>query len=337
MISDSYNTIPGNPANTDVVNGDLPGIGNPYSNTTPVQVLQDYPSGRRSDEGRAMLQIVHDIAPKAQLGFRTGFISAGDFAQGIRQFQQNNYNVIVDDVTYITEPFFTDGTVAQAVNDVVAQGVSYFSAAGNYGNTSYQSSFNSVPAPAGFVGTAHNFNNAGGTDIYQSISLTPGTYTIVLQWQDDVYSLGQSPTGTVNDLDQYLVKPDGSLIGFNRNNLGGDPIEVLPFTVTANTLADLMIIRAAGNTAVNFKYVVFRGNVTINEYNTGQSTIVGQANSAGAMTVGAIRYNKTPAFGGTSPYSTETFSSLGGTPINGVIRNKPDFYSTRRSKYYSQF
>jgi len=182
-----------------------------------------------------------------------------------------------------------------------------------------------VAAPAGFAGTAHNFNNAGGTDIYQSISLTPGTYTIVLQWQDDVYSLGQSTIGTVNDLDQYLVKPDGSIIGFNRNNLGGDPIEVLPFTVTANTLADLMIIRAAGNTPVNFKYVVFRGSVTINEYNTGQSTIVGQANAAGAMAVGAIRYNRTPAFGGTSPYTTETSSSLGGTPINGVVRNKPDF------------
>ncbi|MDQ6903159.1 MAG: S8 family serine peptidase, partial [Bacteroidota bacterium] len=327
VISDSYNTIPGNPAGTDVANGDLPGIGNPYSNTAPVEVLQDYPFGRRTDEGRAMLQIVHDIAPKAQLGFRTGFVSAGDFAQGIRQFQQNNYNVIVDDVTYITEPFFTDGTVAQAVNDVVSKGVSYFAAAGNYGNTSYQSTFNSVPAPPGITGTAHNFNNTGGTDIYQSVSLKPGTYTIVLQWQDDVYSLGQSVMGTVNDLDLYLVKPDGSSIGFNRNNIGGDPIEILPFTVTANTLADFMVVRASGNTAVNFKYVVFRGDLTINEYNTGQSTIVGQANAAGAMTVGAIRYNQTPAFGGTAPFNTETFSSSGGTPVNGVMRNKPDFTS----------
>ncbi len=86
-----------------------------------------------------MLQIVHDIAPKATLGFRTGFISAGDFAQGIRELKQNNYNVIVDDVTYITEPFLQDGVVAQAVDEVTSQGVSYFSAAGNYGNSSYQS------------------------------------------------------------------------------------------------------------------------------------------------------------------------------------------------------
>ena len=33
----------------------------------PVQVLRDYPYSRLSDEGRAMVQIVHDIAPKRTL------------------------------------------------------------------------------------------------------------------------------------------------------------------------------------------------------------------------------------------------------------------------------
>ena len=49
---------------------------------------QDYPFtifGGGSDEGRAMLQIVHDVAPKATLAFRTGFISESDFAHGVRQ------------------------------------------------------------------------------------------------------------------------------------------------------------------------------------------------------------------------------------------------------------
>ncbi len=39
--------------------------------------------------------------------------------------------MIVDDVSYFEEPFFQDGPVAVAINDVVASGVSYFSAAGN--------------------------------------------------------------------------------------------------------------------------------------------------------------------------------------------------------------
>ncbi len=178
-----------------LVNGMLPGApDNPDSNYIPVNVLKDYPGGG-SDEGRAMLQVVHGIAPKARLDFRTGFISPGDFAQGILQLQKDSCNIIVDDVTYITEPFFTDGVVAQAANYVVSQGVSYFSAAGNNGTSAFGSTFKATTAPAGISGQAHDF---GGGRFYQPISLSlptgstaPETYTIVLQWQDSVYSLGR--------------------------------------------------------------------------------------------------------------------------------------------------
>ena len=132
------------------------------------------------------------LRQKHSLHFRTGFISAGDFAQGIRALKDDGCNVIVDDVTYITEPFFKDGVVSQAVDEVTGDGVSYFTAAGNYGNQSYQSAFHPVPAPAGLAGFAHNFSSG---DIYQSLSLPAGTYTIVLQWDDSVYSLNPASGG----------------------------------------------------------------------------------------------------------------------------------------------
>ncbi len=322
VLSNSYNTIPGNPALTDVLNGDLPGIQNP-DDPVPVDVLRDYPYGQATDEGRAMLQIVHDVAPKAQLAFRTGFISAGDFAQGIRALKDDSCKVIVDDVTYITEPFFKDGVVAQAVDEVTGDGVSYFTAAGNYGNKSYANAFNPVAAPNGLTGFAHNF---GGGDIYQSLSLPAGTYTIVLQWDDSTYSLNPASGGAKNDLDIYLTDNSGNILfGFNRNNLGGDPVEVMPFTVASSSQANIMIIKNAGpNQNVNFKYIIFRGEGVINEYNTGTSTIVAQANAQGAMTVGAVLYSNTPAYG-VNPPTIASFSSIGGTPVNGVVRNKPDF------------
>jgi Subtilase family/MBG domain (YGX type)/Secretion system C-terminal sorting domain len=312
VLSDSYNTVLGNNAATDIANGDLP---------STIQVIKEFPLGRRTDEGRAMLQIVSDVAPGADLAFRTGFISAGDFSQGIRELQQAGCDVIVDDITYITEPFFEDGTVAQAVDEVAALGVSYFSAAGNYGNKSFQSVFNPTAAPGTISGSAHDF---GGGDVFQSVSLSPGNYTIVMQWQDSIYSLGQTATGTSNDLDIYLTDNNGvTLFGFNRDNRGADPLEVLPFTVTGNTTTNILIVRAHGTTNVNFKYVVFRGELTINEYNSGTSTIVGQANAAGAIAVGAVLYTNTPPFG-VNPPTIASFSSTGGTPVNGVTRQKPE-------------
>lgn len=319
VLSDSYNTKLGNPAADDVQRKDLPGVTNP-DHPNPVQVLQDYPFGTRSDEGRAMLQIVHDIAPGADLAFRTGFLGAIDFANGIRALEQAGCDVIVDDISYISEPFFRDGVVAQAVDQVKALGVTYVSAAGNFGNKSWQGTFAPVAAPAGVVGQAHNFSNTGGTDILQSITLYQGEYTVVLQWDD-----GTPGTTTNSDYDIYLANNNGNtLFGFNRVNLGGEPVEVLPFVVTADSVqSNIVIVRETGTGNALLKYVVYRGTLKINEYGgLTASTITGQANAAGALAVGAVLYTNTPEYGGIP--TAASFSSRGGTPVNGTSRNKPD-------------
>ena len=81
----------------------------------------------------------------------------------------------------------------------------------------------------------HKFGSTTA-DIYQSVNFKPGSYTIVLQWDNDFYSLG-SGTGVQTDLDLYIVGANGyTLFGFNRSNLSGDPFEVCPFTVTEETV-----------------------------------------------------------------------------------------------------
>lgn len=320
VLSDSYNTIAGNPAADDVQRKDLPGVTNP-DHPTPVQVLQDFPLGTRTDEGRAMLQIVHDIAPGAELAFRTGFLGPVDFAKGIRDLKDAGCDVIVDDITYISEPFFRDGVVAQAVDEVKAQGVSYFTAAGNFGTKSWQGTFAPVAAPAGVVGQAHDFDPGAGTDIYQSIMLYEGDYTVVFQWDD-----GTPGSATSSDFDIYLANTNGNtLFGFNRMNIGGDAFEVLPFVVTADSvLSNIVIVRESGTGSATLKYVVYRGQWKVNEHGGfTASTITGQANAAGAMAVGAVLYTNTPEFGVSTP-TPASFSSRGGTPVNGISRFKPD-------------
>src|ERR1700722_1237689 len=135
----------------DMATGDLPTSVNVIEEATcmdygaPVQL----PFG---DEGRAMMQIVHDVAPGASLAFYTAENSEADFASGITQLENAGAKVIVDDVGYFDEPFFQDGLVAQSINAVVANGVAYFSSAGNngvlgYNNNSPNFSFVSTSSP----------------------------------------------------------------------------------------------------------------------------------------------------------------------------------------------
>ncbi len=132
ILSDSYDRdlFAVTHAADDLLSGDLPGPGSPCGSGTPVAVLDDTESGGE-DEGRGMAQIVHDLAPGASLSFATAFTSELGFASNIRALAAAGAEVVVDDVGYFQEPFFQDGPVAVAINDVVAGGASYFSAAGN--------------------------------------------------------------------------------------------------------------------------------------------------------------------------------------------------------------
>ena len=142
VMSNSFDTatsLGGNTTSTsaadDVASGDLPGAGNPDGYTTPVAPILDdtAPNDGQTDEGRAMCQIVHDVAPGAALAFATANPDETTFAQHILDLQTAGCNVIVDDVLYFDEPMFSDGIVAQAVDTVSTTGnkAMYFSSAGN--------------------------------------------------------------------------------------------------------------------------------------------------------------------------------------------------------------
>ena len=128
--------------------GDLPPTCSSLSPPATEQCVNVVPGQAGSaDEGTAMLEVIHDIAPAAQLVFATANPTITQFAANILALR-NVYNcdIIVDDVGYFAESVFQDGQgplvvspnnagiVTQAVNDVVASGALYFSSAANSGN-----------------------------------------------------------------------------------------------------------------------------------------------------------------------------------------------------------
>ncbi|MTI38399.1 MBG domain-containing protein [Fulvivirga lutimaris] len=324
VISDSYDAQ-GNLAATVVANGDLPGSEQSGS-LIPVDVLKD--NVRGSNEGLGMLEIIHDVAPKAQLGFRTGFLSSNDMARGIVEMVNDDYDVIVDDITYLSEPFAPTGQISQAVDYAAANGVHYLTSAGNFGDRSVGYSFSTSAAdlPYPFLAdnaVAHEFSSG---DYLQQISLMPGIYVIEMQWEDLFYSQGDA-SGAAHDLDIWIMSQTGNLLySGNRLNRGEDPIEIIAFKINEPTVVNVLITGDNIPEGLNFQYVVLRGNNwTFNEYYNPASTVVGHASSSSLSSVGAIFYGYTPAYtDDASLWEANPTSSRGGNLL-GTSLAKPDF------------
>lgn len=330
VISDSFDAF--GDAKVDVASGDLPGKGNPLGYQKPVRVLQDLKSG--SDEGRAMLQIITDIAPGAELLFHTADAANGiteqSFSKAVRALARAGADIIVDDVGFATT-FFQDGLAAQTVTQVTNQGVAYFSAIGNDSNRSYESTFR--PSTTfqfrGNTYEAHDFNSGDGIDLFQDVVL-PGGSAIqpLLGWDQAVGKIS-------SDLELFLVS-NAQLPDSNETNVlavsltqfsGGveQPLEQLFYEVSSSQTAYLVIARKVdpANPTTQIKWISTANNAdnsVVYEYvngsttDTGSSTVYGQPNAKGAIAVGAVQVNKTPLFG-VNPPVLDDFSSRGGTII----------------------
>jgi hypothetical protein len=333
ILSDSINRVGGGLA-ASVATGDLPGPGNPLGNTTPVEVLQDFRGDPMyfdsSDEGRAMAEIIHDLAPGAKLAFHTAFDGQLDFAQGIRELARAGAKVIVDDVAYFDEPFFQDGIIAQAIEEVTSQyGVTYITAAGNDHGSFYAGMFRDDGAAAS--GSWHNFDASGGVDLRLRLTVPAGAYLggqVILQWSDPWYTRD----GVTNDFDLYAYNvSDGSLAGSatTRNLQTQQPTETMIWggSPHAVTTYDIGIKRVAGSGPVEFKLWAVGG--AMQEYNDGPA-IVGHAMAQGAISVGAVPFydpDQIESFSSHGP-ATVYFDAQGNRLPIPEIRGKPDLVAT---------
>ena len=303
ILSDSFNVLGG--AATDMADGDLP---------ANVQVLEEGPAGSH-DEGRAMAELVHQIAPGAQILFHTATNGAADFAAGIASLVAAGCNVIVDDVAYLNEPFFQEGGIVQtAVANAVAAGASYFTAAGNEGTDYIQQGFAPLHLvlpglPAGAA--VQNFGSIAAPRPWLDVTIPPGAQGIFdLQW-DQTYAAAAGSLGLA------LFDANGNLVASAAADVaGGAPDQILSFTNTgANTDAAgsfrLVLYMNGGSTPPGlFKIVAFGGGTIVDPAaGSGSGSVIGHEMMPGANTVGAMAWSAAPRFGGSN--TPEGYSSVG--------------------------
>jgi hypothetical protein len=223
VISDGIASIAA-PAAT----GDIP------STTTGLPRVELCPlNDNAGDEGTAMLEIVHDVAPDAALAFCPAFGDTGQ--QGLadavtwlatQAFGGKGADVIVDDVGYLTEPFFQDGVIAQAVDAAVAGGVSYFSSAGNSADAHYEHVYTDIVPGDDFIYPydTHDFGTVAGVGPdpgWDGVVAGNGNFfAAFMQWNDPF-------GGSANDYDIYLFDADGDLAGDPASDfpIGGSGVD----------------------------------------------------------------------------------------------------------------
>lgn len=195
------------------------------------------------DEGTAMLEIVHDLAPGAVKLFSGGFDGRFAFINSVRCLTAAGAQVIVDDLGFYDEPYFEDGPIADAVRTAVEAGISYHSAAGNDAQRAYLDDLR--PDVDGF----HDFDPGEAVDLINGFQVgARQSVSCFLQWNDP---FGRSS----NDYDLFLVDPAmGSVLASSQDGQSGtqDPLEIVDFTNPSSSLRQvgLQVQRLSGENRV---------------------------------------------------------------------------------------
>ncbi len=343
ILSVSFNNLGG--ADYDIAHGTLP---------DRVQVLHDNLASNESDEGRAMAQLVHAIAPAAELSFSAGWDSSlpktpqnllvtwqDQFAKRIGELVEAGCTIIVDDLGIPLEPWFQDGPISRAIDEAVRRGTTYFVSASNDSNFSYESTFHPVAPPAellnhqDFAGRSlqfHDFDPGDAVEVFQRITLPSGAKLdepFVIQWDQ--------PWGQNNStVEAWFFDQNKTPIGKAVSD-PAYPAAIRLFVETPNPAGGTNLPAIGSDFYLAFTHVLdgseppgflkwiasLDGPGTLNgtrengsvEFTTfGAGTAVGHFNSLLGASVGAAPYWETPAYGEATPQLT-AFSSWGGTPI----------------------
>jgi hypothetical protein len=273
-----------------------------------LQILKD----GLGDEGTAMLEIIHDLAPGARLFFHTCGDNLLAFNKAVTALAEAGCHVIVDDIGWIREPFFEDGIIAAHVAAVLATyDLVYVSAAGNAAQSHYQGWYYEQEGKAGW----HDFSHASSDfqDLY--LRLEPGGRSrVVLQWDDRFGASG-------NDYDLYAIDLKTGTIAGRSNRVqegAGDPVEWVTVTNYSTLPRDyaVMVNKYQGD-GRELELYIYGGSVDERNITPGDS-IFGHPAVPGVVAVGALN----------APAGTIAFySSLGPVTIrhpSPELRAKPD-------------
>lgn len=284
----------------------------------------------RGQEGTVMIEIVHDLAPGAQISF-AAVTTDLDHIAAVNHYARY-VDIIVDDVSYA---FPADQRSDVSLNTTRALEHPnwplrlYVTAAGNWAESHWAGAWRAgvdgaelgLPQP----GTVHQFNGATGAEtLYgagNGFRIEPGDHIRLALFWDDHW--GRS----INDYDLYLMSGVGTMLASSETRQGIGvlnhyPREHLEYEHAGDAITVFVVIQNHSDDAapVNFDLFAFHvAGVQLRlHHRTAEGSILAQSDADGALTVGAVNVGQQMV----APYSSR------GPTVNGV--RKPDITAVDR-------
>jgi PKD repeat protein len=261
--------------------------------------------------GTAVAEIVHDIAPDAQL-YLIKIGNEVDLDNAVTYCIQQGVDIINHSLGWYNTNFYDgSGTICDIARRATSAGILWVQAAGNDAQKHWEGSFTDTNSD-GWLDTELTFSANSGDPIL-----------LYLTWD--------GWPQTADDYDLYLYGPGGTLIASSTKTQGGteEPTERVSTTASASGTYRVRIQLASGSARKLELFSLYH------ELSPGvtSSSIPAPGNLADALTVGAVDW-RSYTTGPVEPYSSRGPTNDGRTKPDLVA---PDNVTTGVLPYYAPF
>ncbi|MGW6282887.1 S8 family serine peptidase [Kribbella sp. NPDC055071] len=220
-----------------------------------VQVVQRA-SSYDDDEGTAMMEIIHDIAPGAKLAFASTQDTTAQYVQAFHDLAAAGVSMIAEDIALDDEPAFQQGIGAATAESLAKHGIWISSSAGNLGNRHAPrvTATGTGKGPDGVTGPFNGCPNAPdnvvalrGADTTYDLNLLPGAaFMPTLQWSEPRAVFPTAGQGGFTDLNLYVMDATGTTCLASSTNVQangvGDTIEQLTYQNTTGVAQPVKLV-----------------------------------------------------------------------------------------------
>lgn len=266
----------------------------------PVQVtVQSFIAGKEADQagtphGTAVAEIIHDIAPDAELFF-AAYETDVEEREAVEWLLSQGVQIISHSAGALLGPM--DGTTDEArwVDSIVANGVLWVNSSGNSALTHYRATFTDTDGDG-----YHEFSP--GDELMGFIP--DETVLLVVNWDDW--------TNGTQDLDLYVYDPNGNDLASSTNIQDGPgdyAAEGVRYTFPDTRTYYLAIVGKRVTRPVTIDFFMHDGLI---EYSTPEHSLTTPGDSIRALTVGAV------------DWSTEMLEDYSGQGPTNDNRLKPE-------------